>query len=190
MNTALLLAALVACQEINPPEPAPKLKPASNIQARKEARDQIIKTVGDDAKNYTKVYGDLGIAALQQCSAETGKKIVRLHNEGALARVKNARAVLEAIRVNGPAVGAWVADHLEELVDPEALEIFCKYPMDVALELRDLEIQAAELRASRKLAPTWLRDEQGGWNVPWLFVIVLAAVVLVVILWKRKAPAP
>ena len=188
MNTLLILILAIAPGE-DPPVNAPAAKPKNEVEARKDARDQVLESVGKEALGFTKQYGDLGIYALRQCEPETGQKLVGLFTAGELARLRNPRAVLEAVRQHGEPAADWLALHHEQLVDPEALECWCKEPMEYVYELKDIEQQAALLRASRKYMPSWLVTMAGEWNMTHLVIGGLVLLLLVVLFLKRR-PAP
>jgi hypothetical protein len=177
---------LIAVLAGQAPEAPPQKQPTS-VDIRREARDAVLKTVGEDSRKFLKAYGDLSIATLQAVPADVGKKIVGIYNSGELARIKNPRAVLDAIRQHGEPVGKWVCEHHQILEDGEALEIFCKYPLDVAFDLRDVESSAAELRASRKLAPSWLGSNMPAeWNGLHILIGVLVVALIVAVFWRKK----
>lgn len=193
MHTILILAALTPGQvQFLPEKPAqePAAKLPHNAVARKEARDQVLRSVGKDALTFTKKYGDLGIASLQQCSPESGKKLVALFNAGEFGKLKNPRAVLEAVRQHGDPAAAWLSEYHEKLADPEALECWVKNPLEFVFDLKDVEQAAEELRASRKFfLPPWLGAISAEWNGPSIVIGVLVVFLLVSVFWKRKPAA-
>src|SRR4051812_35973086 len=189
MDTILLLAATLAPGEMPmpvlydprrvPPADAPA-KPPDDVDARREARDLVLRSVGKDALAFTKQFGDLGIYSLQACEPETGEKLVKLYNGGELGKLKNPKAALEAVRKHGDLAGAWLAEHHALLEDPEALECWCGEPMEYVYDLKDIEQQAAQCRAGRKSLPPWLANATAEWNVPYVIIAVLAALLLLV----------
>ena len=199
MNAIVLLAAALAPGEMPVPvmyapralPPAdPPAKLPDHADARREARDLVLRSVGKDALAFTKKFGDLGIYSLQACEPETGKKLVKLYNAGELGKLKNPRAALEAVRKHGDPAGAWLAEHHAMLEDPEALECWCGEPMEYVYDLKDIEQEAAQCRAHRKSLPPWLANVTAEWNVPYVIIAVLAALLLLVCVWKRRQPAP
>lgn len=196
MNTIFFLAAALTVGQVQffpdqaPPTKTPVAKPAGNAEARKELRDQVLKTVGQEAIGFTKYYGDIAIYSLQQCGVESGKGLVRLHTSGDLARMRNPKAVLQAIRLHGDLAAVWVVEHHEQLVDPDVLECWCREPMEYVYELKDIEQQAALLKASRKY-PLWLT---GFMNDPNSIYIVLGFTILLLLVvayrQRKKAAFP
>jgi hypothetical protein len=174
----------------NPFIPAPGFQPPApppnSAEARREARDQVLRSVGPEALAFTKKFGDLGIAALQQCSPETGKRLIALFNNGQYARLTNQQGALETIRQNGEPAAAWLCNNIGKLSDPEALQCFNKSALDYAFDLKDIERDAEELRASRKLMPSWLKTETGEWNMTAIGMGGAALVLLAAVLWKRR----
>jgi len=171
---------------VNPFNP----QPMNSAEVRKDARDQILRSIGPEALPFTKKYGDLGITALQQCDIDTGKRIVALFNSGAMSRLKNPQAVLEAIRQYGSPAGVWFCQHHQKLADPEALECWCKAPLEYAYDLKDIDQSAEELRASRKLLPSWLSTSGIEWNLPTIIVVALVGLVVIGMFLKRRNPGP
>jgi len=197
MYTIFILAAAFAPGQVQffPDQPAqepagkaPAAKPASNIDARKETRDQVLRAVGPECLAFTRHYGDLGIYALKQCRPETGKNLVKLFNSGDLDRLKNPRAALQAVRQHGDAAAAWIVEHHEQLVDPDALECWCREPMEYVYDLKDIEQQAIQLRASRKYPP-WLANLMADGNMAYIVMGVLALLFLVVAYRRKRRPA-
>jgi hypothetical protein len=194
MNAILLAAALSAGQLPVVPVAPPERKAPGNIEARKEARDRLLVGLGREALPFLKATGDRGIAALQSVSPETGKKLVKLFDEGHMAKWKSVSPVLDAIRANGDAhaeaVGAWVALHHTELEDPDAIALFCASPLEIVYEMQDLRLRAEEARASRKVAPPWLSNSLPAEpNVLHIVIAVLFVLLLASLLWKRKPAA-
>jgi hypothetical protein len=185
----ILTATLAAGQDPSNVKPS-AVKSPQGPEARKEARDLVLRSVGADAMAFTKHYSELGVAALQQCEPATGKKIVQLYNSGELSKISNSRAVLEAVRQNGEPCGAWLAEHHAQLNDPEASEVWCRSPLEFVFELKDIEQAAEELRASRKRFPPWVNTMTADWNSPYVIIIgVLVVLVLVIAIWKRRTAA-
>jgi hypothetical protein len=172
------------------PQSTPQPYPQNSAEARKAARDQVLRSVGPEALAFTKRYGDLGIAALQQCSPETGKRLVALFNSGDLARLRNQQAALAAIQRNGNPAGAWLCDNIGRLSDPEALELWCKMPLEYVYDLKDIDRDAEDLRASRKLMPSWLKTDAGDWNMTAIGIGALVLLLVAAVFWKRRQPGP
>jgi hypothetical protein len=175
-----------------PEKTVPDGKPKTNAEIRKEARDRVLRAFGNEALAFTKAYGDLGIAALQACHGEpeTGKNLVRLYNAGEMSKLKNPRAVLEVVRRCGHQAGAWIVEHHQQLVDPEALDAFTREPMDFVFDLKDLDVAAAQLRESRKYSPQTGIKPGGEWNTPVLVIGALVLALVAYFLWKRRPTAP
>jgi LPXTG-motif cell wall-anchored protein len=173
-----------------PPQQFTPAPPPNSAEARREARDQVLRSVGPEALAFTKRYGDLGIAVLQQCSPEAGKKLVAMFNNGQLARLKNPQGALEAIRQNGEPPAAWFCNNIGRLSDPESLELWCRTPMEFVYDLKDLDQSAEELRASRKFMPSWLKTDTGEWNMTAIVIGGLVLLLLGAVFFKRRQPGP
>jgi hypothetical protein len=177
-----------------PPAPTDPVTglPKSGADARKAARDQVERSVGPESRAFTKAHGDLGISVLQQCSPATGKRLVALFQSGELGRLKNPNAALESIRRYGDPAGSYLCTNIGKLADPDALECWCKQTqtMDYVYDLRDIDRDAEELRASRKLpVPSWLSNTGIEWNTTTVVAIGVVLLVLIV-LFKRRASSP
>ena len=194
MNTFFILTATLMPGQASvtnldlPPAVKPVPKVAQDAEARKEARDRVLRSIGPEALAFTKYFGDLGIYSLQQCEPETGKKLVKLFNAGDL-KLKNPRLALEAVREYGQPAARYLVEHHDKLTDPDALECWCKQPMEYIYDLRDIEQSAEQLRASRKHVPPWLANVTADWNVPYIVIAVLIVLVLLLAIWKRSPPA-
>jgi hypothetical protein len=177
-----MLAALAAGQDT---APQPKPRPKTGAEARREARDSLVRSVGKEAQGFCRRFGDAGITSLQAVKPETGKRLVEAQDE--LAKLKHPRAALDAIRRHGEEVAVHVIDHMDQLADPDALECFCREPLEYVYGLKDLDQAAASLRESRRYVPPMPGPAAAaGWNVSYLFIA--AILLLGFIVWKRRTP--
>jgi hypothetical protein len=115
---------------------------------------------------------------------------VALFNNGQLGQLKNPQAALEAIRQNGEPAAAWLCNNIGRLSDPEALELWCRTPLEFVWDLKDLNQSAEELRASRKLVPSWLKTDTGEWNMTAIGIGGAVVLVVLVAMLKRRQPSP
>ena len=203
MTTLLALALLSAGQFRPPGQPggaSPADEHARRIEARKEARDEVLRAVGNEALGFTKRYGDLGVQALQACQPDTARALVALHNSGGLAKLRDPKAALEAVKKHGDPVAAWLVANHKLLEDPDALECFASEPLEFVYDLRDVAREAEARRASRKGQPAPGQQPAGEFFAPgreWyrdpanltLGAVVAACVFFAVLARRRKAGA-
>jgi hypothetical protein len=193
MNAIMLTLALAPGQyAINPPDQVKtEPKAATSAEVRKDARDKVLQVIpGPETLAFTKFYGDLGVSALQQCGPESGRALVRLFGSGDLARLKNPKAALVAIRTHGALAATWLTEHFEQLVDPEALECWVKEPMEYVFELKDIEHQAAQLKASRRVVPPWASNLMANEHTGYVVFGGLVIALVVIVVRRRRAPQP
>jgi hypothetical protein len=153
MTPFLLLSVLVAGQPAEPPPPkAPAPVGITDVEVRKQARDEVLKLV-PGGLGFMKKYGDLGIQVLSELKPSTAVELVKLFDSGAMDQWKDSRAVLEAVRRGGEPSGAWLVRNLDSLAAPENREAWVKSTLEICYDLKDIEAEAAKLRASRKAAP-------------------------------------
>jgi hypothetical protein len=158
---------------------------------RREARDRVLQDVGPNALGLMKRHGDLGIYALLACSPATARRLVEMHESGDLGKLPDPRAALEAVRRGGEPVGAWLADHHRQLGSPEALECFCREPLEYVHDLKDVAQSAEALRAARGPEYPW---SPGGPLSGWRGALAGAAVALAAAhlagRWRRRRVRP
>ena len=187
MNALLIVLTLAAGQA----ESEPPKKPLSGVEIRKQARDAVLKSLGDGDRDatlaFTKKYREVGVQALQRCKPETGRALVNLHRAGAMDNLKDPRAVLIAVEQHGQVAAEWLVNNIERLADPQALSVWCKYTPDVVYDLIDLEAVAAEARAESRVIPKFV-GKPDEWNGLHLAVVVLIALLATVLVWKRNRP--
>jgi hypothetical protein len=184
MTAIFLLAAIVPGQV---PLKATMDNQQGGIESRKEARDKVLAAIGKDALPFTKSFGDLGIEALAACEPETGKGIVRLFTSGDLARLKNQKAALNAIRNNGTPAAAWLVQHHEQLEDPVSLELWCRSPMEFVYDLKDIELETARAKESRQMVTSWTAWANRDGNMGYVVLGALGLVMVILAFRRRKA---
>lgn len=194
MNALIIAAVLLISgqPQFFPDQPPPKqaVKAPDGIESRKAARDKVLAAVGQqEGLQFTKAFGDLAVEALGACDAEAGKGLVRLFLSGDLARLKNPRAALLAVRNNGTPAAQYLVQHHELLEDPVSLEIWCRTPMEFVFDLKDIELETTRLKESRRLIPSWLALLNSNGNWAYVVMVVLALLLVVVIVRRRKATA-
>jgi hypothetical protein len=184
MNAVFLLASLMAGQI--PPKDNPQV---GGIESRKESRDKVLATVGQDALPFTKSFGDLGVEALAACDPEVGKGIVRLFGAGDLAKLNNQRAMLNAIRNHGTPAAAWLIQHHEQLEDPVSLGIWCRAPMEFVYDLRDIELETTRMKETQRLREPWLTRTYRDGNIGYVIAGVVGVVFLIFFFRRPRAAA-
>lgn len=180
----LILMLLAAGQNITvqyqpPPQPTP---PVHRSEARKEARDKVLREVGQQAAGWCRHFGDPGVNALLQCKPETAKSLVDLFESGETARW-NTKIALEVIRKHGEPVAAWmVANHTLFAGDKEAMEVFAADPLEFVYDLKDLSKEAADKRAARMPSLPWGDGKAAEWLGNWKNLALGAGALVIVLL--------
>ena len=170
---------LGAATAVPPPAaPRPPRRPPRPVlldpEARRDARDEVLREVGDEALGFMQFYGELGVAVLRKCSPESAGALVRLHESGDLDRLGNPEAVLSAVLGGGTLAAEWLAGHHAELEDPDAMRCWVREPMEYVYALKDLGLEASRLRARREAAA--VNRGSGGNGLTVLAALVLAVV--------------
>jgi hypothetical protein len=153
MPTLFLLSFLIGQPAEPPPPKAPAPVGITDVEIRKQARDDVLKVV-PGGLGFMKKHGDLGIQVLSELKPSTANELVKLFDSGAMDQWKDSRAVLEAVRREGEPSGAWLVRNLDSLATPENREAWVKSTLEICYDLKDIEAEAAKIRASRKPAQT------------------------------------
>jgi len=172
MQSTTLILLLSTPGQFLPPPTAEEGKAAaqqSGLALRVYNRDQALKRV-PEALGFTQEYGEAGVSAILNCSPQTGRDLVAMHETGSLKATPRPEVLVGIIARHGEKVGAWVVEHKTDLADPGAWAAFEKEPLEYV----------HGLKALRKGEPAWKTIPREG------VAVALALFVIGLVLWKRS----
>jgi hypothetical protein len=120
-------------------------------RSRRANRERAVSLLGPKARNFVEMEGDEAVAAIFTCSREAAAKLVAFYASGRLDKLPRPRDLLRVIAQprHGDDVALWAMEHAGELADPDSFDAYVMTPLEYAMELKDLELGAAEMRARR-----------------------------------------
>jgi hypothetical protein len=183
--TFLLLSILAVGQPAEPPPPkAPVPVGIADVEVRKRDRDDVLKVVPGGLA-FMKKYENLGVQVLSEMKPSTAVELVKLFDSGAMDQWKDSRAVLEAVRRGGEPSGAWLVRNLDSMSVPENREAWVKFTLDICYDLKDIETEAAKIRASRKPAPV-APANSGEWDSRCTIFVLIVLGLLAAAFWGGR----
>jgi hypothetical protein len=150
----LLLAAQPAdlFGQVNPYGNAPHpYQPAADPRARRANRERAVDAVGPITRDFVETHGDEAVAAIFACSKPVAEKLAEFFASGEMSKLPRPRSLLYVIAQprHGDDVALWAMQHVGELADPDSFDAYLLSPLDYALDLKQLNAGAAEMRARR-----------------------------------------
>jgi hypothetical protein len=150
-----------------------------SLPQRIKRRDEALKRVGRNALGFLQEYGETGVEALLRSEPETGKRLLALHQGGALGKLAHADLLVALIAERGEEVGAWAVRNHEKLTGPNAMRAFLDEPLEFVHGLKALPADPPAPDAQREPAP---------WRRYWREGLLAVGLPLMFLLgrWRRK----
>ncbi len=122
-----------------------------DARTRRALRERAVLRAGPGSRNFVEENGDVAALAILRCSPNVGRMLAKAHDDGDLGLIPDSPRLLQLVAHPrcGDDVALWILNHLDDLRDADALEVFLNAPLEHAMRLRKLEDGIAEVRGNR-----------------------------------------